>query len=302
MITVIKRVIRSGLLSFWRNRWVSSATIGIMVLTLGIITSLFILSTITGVILTNLEEKVDITVYFNIDTPENEILKMKEEIEIFPEVKTVEYVSREEALDRFRKSHEDNPLITQSLEELGDNPLEASLNIKARVISEYESIASFLGTRRFAGIIDSVNYNENRKVIERLSSIITLARRSGFVISFALVVVAILVAFNTIRLTIYSMREEIGVMRLVGGSNWYIQGPFIIEGILYGLVASVITIILFIPVINIISPKLVGFLPGIELSSYFYSNFWEIFLLQTLIGVVIGVISSTIAIRRYLKV
>ncbi len=298
----LKRVLKSGTLSFWRNRWVSSATIGVMVITLALITSLIVMSAITGAVLDDLEEKVDITVYFNLDTPEKDILQVKEELEAFPEVKVVEYVSREEALAKFSETHRENPLITQSLEELGDNPLEASLNIKARVISEYESIASFLEGRRFSSIIDTVNYRENQKVIERLSSIINIVRKTGFLLSIILAVVAVLVAFNTIRLTIYSLREEIGVMRLVGASNWYIRGPFVIEGVIYGVIASIISIIILAIGINLVSGKLVGFLPGITLSGYFFGNFWEILLIQTAIGVVLGTISSLIAVRRYLRI
>lgn len=302
IISSIKRILRSGFLSFWRNKWVSSATIGIMVITLGLITSLIIISAVTSSVLTSLEEKVDITVYFKLDTSENDILKVKDELEVFPEVKSVEYVSRDMALVSFRETHEENPLITQSLDELGDNPLEASLNIKARVISEYESIAAFLEGRRFSNIIDTVNYQENRRVIEKLSSIIGVARRSGVILSVALIIIAVLVTFNTIRLTIYSLREEISVMRLVGSSNWYIRGPFLVEGVLYGLTASVIALILFLPAVNFASTKLVGFLPGIDIGEYFFSNILEIFAIQTLIGIGLGVVSSMIAMRRYLKI
>lgn len=303
MLTLnVRRILKSGLQSFWRNRWVSSATIGIMVIALGLITALIILSALTGAVFKNLEEKVDITVYFTLDTVEGDILKVRDELATFPEVALIEYVSRDEALARFRQANQENPLITQSLEELGDNPLEASLNVKARDISQYGPIAAFLESRRFASLIDTVNYRENQLVIERLSSIIDVARKSGIALAAALVIIAVLVAFNTIRLTIYSLREEIGVMRLVGASNWYIRGPFVVEGVIYGLIASVVAIILFVPLVEFASPRLVGFLPGIELSSYFYANFWEIFLIQTLIGVVLGVISSLIAMRRYLQI
>lgn len=303
MITVnIRRILKSGFQSFWRNRWVSSATVGIMVIALGLITALIVLSAVTGAVFKNLEEKVDISVYFTLDTAEEDILKVRQELETFPEVAFVEYVSREEALASFREANKENSLITQSLTELGDNPLEASLNIKARDITQYGPIAAFLEGRRFSSLIDTVNYRENQLVIERLSSIIDIARKSGVVLAVALLLIAVLVAFNTIRLTIYSLREEIGVMRLVGASNWYIRGPFIVEGIIYGLIASVVAIILFIPLVELASPRLVGFLPGIELASYFYSNFWEIFFIQTLIGVALGVISSLIAMRRYLQI
>lgn len=300
--TALRRVAKAGALSFWRNRWISTATILIMVITLGLITGLFLTSVVADTILKDLEEKVDISVYFKIDTPESEVLKIKTELEGISDVKEVEYISRETALAKFEEGHQNNPLIIKSLEELGDNPLEASLNIKARIIDDYEGIAAFLESPRFAGYVDTVNYRQNQKVIEKLSSILSTIRRSGLIAILVLAFIAVLVTFNTIRLTIYSMREEVGVMRLVGASNWYIRGPFIVEGILHGFIASALTTILFYPMIWIISPKVSVFLTGIDLIGYLNNNFWSIFLLQTLVGIFLGVISSLIAMRRYLKI
>lgn len=302
MITALRRVTKSGLVSFWRNRWVSTATICIMVITLGLITSLFMVSVVAGSILKDLEEKVDISVYFKVDTPASDIVKVKGELESLSDVKSVEYVTREDALARFQESHQNNPLVIKSLEELGQNPLEASLNIKANVIDNYEDIASFLESPRFADMVDTVNYRQNQQVIEKLSSILGTVRKAGFIAILVLGFIAVLVTFNTIRLTIYSMREEVAVMRLVGASNWYIRGPFIIEGVLHGLVASVITLILFYPLLVYLSPRVASFLTGIDIRTYFEQNFWQIFLLQTLVGIVLGVISSLIAMRRYLKI
>jgi len=301
-MTIVKRILRAGTLSFWRNRWISTATVLVMVITLCLISGLVILSAITSAVLADLQDKVDISVYFNTDTNDEQIQTVQQELEQFPEVESVEFVSRDEALRRFRESHSENELIQASLDEVGDNPLQASLNIQARDISQYGAITSFLESRRFAELVDSVNFRENQRVIERLSSIITFVRRAGLVLAGVLTVVAILVAFNTIRLTIYSMREEIGVMRLVGGSNWYIRGPFIMEGALYGLVAAAVAFLIFLPIVFFTSPKLVGFLPGIELSEYFAQNWWQILILQVVIGVGLGVISSFIAMRRYLKI
>ena len=182
------------------------------------------------------------------------------------------------------------------------NPLEASLNIKAKVIDNYESIASFLESTRFSGMVDTVNYRQNQKVIEKLSGILSTVRKSGLIAVAVLGFVAVLVSFNTIRLKIYSMREEIGVMRLVGASNWYIRGPFIVEGLMYGLVSSVLTLIIFYPLLIFLSPKISAFLSGIDIAEYFRINFWQIFLLQTLVGIFLGIISSLIAMRRYLKI
>jgi cell division transport system permease protein len=200
--TALKRVFKAGAVSFWRNRWISTATILIMVITLGLITSLFLMSVVADTILGDLEEKVDISVYFKLDTPEKEILMVKSELEGISDVKSVEYVSRDAALAKFEESHQNNPLIIKSLQELGENPLEASLNIKANVIDEYESIASFLESPRFSGYVDTVNYRQNQKVIEKLSSILNTIRKSGFIAILILGFIAVLVTFNTIRLTI----------------------------------------------------------------------------------------------------
>ena len=302
ILTALRRVIKSGVNSFWRNLWVSTATISVMVITLGLITGLFLISVVAGGILTDLEEKVDISVYFKLDVPESDILKVKTELEGLADVKSAEYVSREQALVRFEAEHQENPLIIKSLEELGENPLEASLNIKANIIDDYESIASFLESSRFSSLVDTVNYRQNQKVIEKLSSILSSIRKSGFIFVLVLGLVAVIVTFNTIRITIYSLREEIGVMRLVGASNWYIRGPFVVEGIMHGLASSLIAMIIFYPAVLFVSPKVASFLTGINIADYFNQNFWQIFLLQTLVGITLGVISSLIAIRRYLKI
>lgn len=302
IIVALRRVARSGLNSFWRNRWVSSATICVMVITIGLITSLFLVSVMADKVLKDLEEKVDVSVYFSLDTGENEVLKIKQELEGIGDVKSVEYVSKETALAKFEEDHKNNPQIIKSLEELGGNPLEASLNIKAKYIENYDAIVSFLESSRFSNTIDTVNYRQNQKVIEKLSSILSAVRRFGFISVMILVLVAVLVTFNTIRITIYSTREEIGIMRLVGASNWYIRGPFIVEGVAYGLVAALVTLILFYPLILFVSPKIATFINSINLADYFSANFWQIFLMQSAIGVGLGVISSLIAMRRYLKI
>mgnify|MGYP001587684517 FL=1 len=111
-----------------------------------------------------------------------------------------------------------------------------------------------------------------------------------------------LVAFNTVRLAIYTAREEINIMKLVGATNWYIRGPFMIEGIMHGGIAAVAMALLFLPMTWVISPKISVFLPSIDLYKYFVANFMEFFAIILAIGVVLGVASSTVAVRRYLKI
>jgi len=265
------------------------------------------LNTLTHNLIRNLQDKVDVSVYFKLDAPEGDILELKNVLASLAEVKNVEYCSREEALKKFKERHKDNPILMESLRELGKNPLGAVLNIKAvpqassHLSSQYESIVNFLSQSKYQKLIDKINYRENKIVIERLSSITQNIRQGGLIASILLILIAVLVTFNTIRLVIYNSREEINVMKLVGATNWFIRGPFIVAGALYGLVSALVVLLVIYPVLWYISPKIAGFLPGSDLLSFFKANFWSILILQISVGIGLGVLSSLVAIRRYLS-
>lgn len=301
----IKRVIKAGFINFWRNGWISLATILIMVITLFSIGSLFFSRAILGTILSQIQDKVDISIYFKTDASEQDILSLKNSISKLAEVKSVEYISAEQALEDFKERHKDNALIMQSLEEIGKNPLGAILNVKAKETSQYETVAKSLeaesNSPRGSGI-DKINYFQNKKVIDRLSKILDSAKNLGGIISIILVIISVIITFNTIRLAIYISREEIGVMRLVGASGKFVSGPFIIEGVIYGVISAVITVVLFYPLVLWLGPTTESFFTGINLFHYYISNFGQIFLILLLTGIVLGGLSSFIAIRRYLKV
>jgi len=301
MFTSFKRVIKWGLKNFIRNGWLSTATVSIMVLTLLVITVLLMVSVVANVVLDTLENKIDISVYFKLDTSEQDILKAKEQLEALEEVESITYTSQEQALISFKERHKDNPILLQSLEELDTNPLQASLNIKAKETSQYASINQFLESVYYQELIDKVNYMQNKEVIEKLNKIITDVKTGGLVLTFLLTIIVFLVTFNAIRLAIYSSREEIGVMRLVGAKNWFIRGPFVVEGVLYGIIATIVTLIILYPVFYFLSPKLSGFLPIDDVFAYFQSNLLAFFFLLLVIGVVLGAFSSYVAVRKYLK-
>jgi len=301
MLVTLKRIIRAGFLSFRRNGWLSTATIIVLAMMLFVLGNLILLGVLAETVLNTLESKIDVSVYFRPETEEENIFLIKKELESLSEVAEVRYVSREEALKRFREQHKSNALIISALEELGENPLEASLNIRARDPSHYESVSNFLLHKNYPGI-DKINYFDNKLVIERLGAILGAIRKGGTALALFLAFVAVLVAFNTIRLAIYTMREEIGIMRLVGATMWFIRGPFIVNGILYGALAAGVTMFVFFPLTWFVSPKLLILVPNFDLFRYFLSNFWEFFGIMLLSGITLGVVSSFIAIRRYLKV
>ena len=301
MLASLIRVIKSGWLSFWRNKWLSVAAIAMVSLAIFGITSLLLVNVLINSLITNLEDKIDISVYFHLDTSEEKILETRKELVKLDEVRSVEYVSAEEALTRFKEKHQDNQVLMQSLQELDSNPLEAALNIKAQAASQYEAIAEFFNQSKYQEVIDKINYLENRAVIARLSSITRTIRQSGLIILIVLAVLAVVVTFNTIRLTIYSVRKEIRVMKLVGASNWFVRGPFIIEGAIYGVIAALISLFVLYPLLWYFSPKITAYLPGTDLFYFFQTNFLGLFLLQIAVGIALGTISSWVAVKKYLE-
>ena len=132
-----------------------------------------------------------------------------------------------------------------------------------------------------------------------MGAIIRVSRQVGILAAVFLTLVAVLVSFNTILLGIYSNRDEIGIMRLVGASNLYVRGPFIVMGIIYGVITGLLSITA--PVIFLSSPYVELFVPETDLAGYFTGNLFVLLLYQLAFGIGIGVLSSFIAIRRYLK-
>jgi cell division transport system permease protein len=297
-----KRVVTYAWLSFRRNGWLSTATVLVMMLTLFVIGGLLVVSVMANTVLNDLESKIDISVSFKRGTTEEIILAARREVESNRAVENVEYVSPEEALAVFKEKHKGDPTVLASLEELGEeNPLPATLNIKAENPSDLGAIANFLQAKAFPGV-EKINYFENQKVIERLSSLVGGVRSLGVAAVLVLGFVAVLVAFSTVRLAIYTSREEINIMKLVGATNWYIRGPFMIAGLLHGGIAAILTALLFFPLIWIAAAKVALFLPSVDLKGYFSENFFEFFLILLAVGIILGVGSSMIAIRRYLKI
>ena len=305
--TNTKRIIKSGFVSFWRNGVVSFAAILVMTMTLFVLGSILFVNATLDASLNQIRDKVDINVYFTTTAPENDILALKSSLETLPEVSDVDYVSREQALEQFKLRHENDQLTLQALEELGENPLGANLNIKAKETSQYEGIAEFLESENALStvddtpIIDKVNYLQNKTAIDKLSKIIDSSEKFGFVIILILVVASLIITFNTVRLAIYTSKDEISVMKLVGASNSYIRGPFVFEGVMYGIVASLVTLIMFYPLTVWLGPLTENFFSDLNLFDYYVDNFSKIFFIILGSGVLLGALSSYIAVWKYLK-
>lgn len=310
--TNTKRILQSGFINFFRNGFVSLAAILVMSITLFAVGSLLFSGALLEDSLDELRSKVDVNVYFLVDAEESDVLAVKNALEGLPEVREVTYTSKEEALERFRERHADDQLTLQALDELEENPLGASLSITAKETSQYEGIARFLESDSALSIsetqiIDKVNYNQNKEAIDKLTEIIEDSERSNLMKTIMLVVVSVLITFNTIRLAIYNSREEIRVMKLVGAGNWYVQGPFVVGGAMYGIFSSAIALLAFYPVTQWLGPVFYPFnffsnVENLDLLTYYSSNFTEIFITTLGVGILLGVVSSYLAVKRYINV
>ena len=303
-----KRTLRSGFVSFWRNGSVSLASVLVMIVTLMVISSIIFIGAMMASTLKSIESKVDINVYITQSASDEDIFSLQKSIKNLPEVASVTLTSREDALTQFRQRHQDDQLTLQALDEIGTNPLGASFNIRAKDPSQYETIVKFLGSQMTsadgtgAGIIERINYSNNKQAIDALNRIMTSSRKLATVVVVFFALVSLLITFNTIRLAIYIFREEISVMRLVGASEMYIRGPFVTVGLMYGAVAGIITLILLYPITYYVGPLTFNLGTGLNVFTYYINNFGQMFLIVIGTGLVLGALSSYLAVKKYLKV
>lgn len=304
-----KRVLKWGFLGFFRNGIVSVATVLVMSLSIFMIGAVFVGGSFLSAVISNLEEKVDISAYFKISAPETEILALKKDLESLSDVKNVKYVSREDALQTFREFHKGDDVVLGSLDVVGGNPFSASLEIRAKDTSKFESISKFLESSRYENILDAglsgqkkITYRQNQLAIDKLTVILSTARKAGFASSGILIIIALVVAYSTVRLAIYNAKDEISVMQLVGASRAFIRGPFLVEGVIHGFISGIVTLAVFYPAFWFIGAKTEALFGGLNIFEYFTSNLIQISLIILLAGVLMGSLSAAIAIRRYLRV
>lgn len=302
MLTSFKRIVKIGWKEFSRNIGLSIATLLIMVMVISLITMLFLLNPVSDKIISDIQEKVNVSVYFEEFTTKDEVRAVRSEISRISEVKEAIFISKDEALEIFIDRHRDDPLLMESLTELGYNPFLDSINIKTWDPSQYEQVASLLETGEFKDIINKVDYHEREAVID---SVFTLSRginSIGLFFSILFGIIAILIAFNTVRIAIDNSKEEISVMRLVGASNSFIRGPFLIQGVIIGFIAAIITFFITFGLSYGFDAKIQAFAPEISIFGIFLSNLFLLLLIQLATGIGLGIISSYIAIRKYLKI
>ncbi|MDA1168807.1 MAG: permease-like cell division protein FtsX [bacterium] len=300
------RVIRNAFRNFRRNVWLSIATTLIMTLTLCIILFLYTVNVLGREFLRNVEQKVDIAVTFKDTTQLSEINTIQKDIAARSDVQNTRIVTSDEALAEYRKRHADNPYIEEALKELNSNPLPNSMYIVAKDPQFYENITSSLRSNQYEEYIEKINFQDTKIIIEKMIRIMNIIKTAAIIATGIFGLLVILIMFNTIRLAIYSFREEIDIMRLVGASRWYIQGPFLMESVLVALISvSIATTILYVS-LNTMAKNVNLFVftgqnTNFDIYQYAVSHWIQIIGLQLVAAISLAVLSSYVAIRRYLR-
>ncbi len=298
------RIIRFSIQNFYRNIWLSLVTLTVIVLTLLSLTSLIILNAAANQAILSIKDKIDISIYFPRGTSEEQVQSVKATIEKYPDIKAVAFVSAEQALQKFRQLHQNEALITDALNELGENPLGPTLTVKARDVNLYPQILNRLKKDKIDTLTEEIDYDDHKLVIQKLEEGSGKIKQAGLVVSLVFALISLLVVFNTIRIGIYTHRHEIGIMKLVGAGNWFIRAPFLVEGIIYSILGILIFWLLFYLLIGIIQPLLYRFFIDINfnLMSYLAGHFFYIFGFELIAVIILNIISSFIAMGKYLKV
>lgn len=302
MLTSSRRIIINSWKGFSRNVSLNLATVFIMVIVISLPTFLIFLNPASKILINEIKEKVDISVYFNEDVNPKDILLVKSAVSNVSGVEKVEYISKEQALKKFEVKHKNDPVLMKSLTEVGRNPFLPSLSIKALQASQYGQIAKFLETGPFNKLINKVDYYQRKPIIEKIFSTIHNINKAGILFASILGIIAILVAFNAIRTAINNSKEEIETMRLVGASNGFIRGPFLVQGVIIGFFAFLVAFIITFAFCYFFDSKIKSIIPEISIYNLFINNIGMLILVQLITGIGLGVISSMIAVRKYLKI
>lgn len=303
MFLVIGRTFKEAWNNFIRNGWLSVAAIIVLFLSLYVISLLYVVSLAANSVLQDYQDKVSISVYFKIDVAEPDIIIAQHEIDSYPEVKSTEYISRDQALENFKRNNANEPTIIKSLEEIGDNPLQASVIVKAKNPGQYEAIVGRLGDdASIKNNVSRVNYEKNKELIDKFSNNVYDTKKLWLSLAILFTIISIIITFNTIRITIYTHKNEIEVMRLVGASNTFIRLPFVFEGMIYAISALILSMLVLFITLKFAAPQISRNIMPEEFMKIYLSKFALLVGVQLLAGIFLGVVSSMIAIRKYLKI
>ena len=297
------RVVKFALQDIVRNSSLSMMTILVLILMLLSINTVVVIRLLTEEASANIKDRIDVSIYFDHSATDTQIEEVKSFIKSFPEVTDTVFYTREEVLDQFRKTYKDSQEIVGALDELEDNPLGATMVVKTRETSDYQKIITALGVPEYENIIESKTFQDTEKAISRIDMIMVQVERFSVALSIFFAIIAFVIIFNTIRISIYTQRIEISIKKLVGASNWFVRGPYMLVSIIFSVVSAVLTYLIMLLTANFLDPYIEVIIGKADfLTMYFNSKKMLLLGSQCAIVLVLTILSSLIAMRRHLRV
>lgn len=304
MLTFLRAIKFAGQ-SFFRNIWLSIVTIVMIVLSLLSISSIYTLSLITENTLKAIEQSTVVYIDLTTQATDEQSATIVDSLKSLDMVKDAEIVSKDEALESFKKRHESDELIVKALESLGNNPFTGSIRLSVNNIDDFPVILKELSKPEYANVlaIDDQEFSDSKLLIDKLSGFSNKMQKGGLILSIIFMIIAILVVYNTIQVAIYTHREEIGIMKLVGASNMFIRSPFLIEAGIYCLISIVIQTVLLYLIFAGVQPYISSFLQqySVSLLDLLKQNWQWYVIYQFAVCLAITMLSAYIATRKYLK-
>jgi len=302
----VERIIKNGFVNFGRNVWLAIAAIAMMAITLTILLFAIIANATFTHTISDLTSHIDVTEYLKDNITQKQVDHQLNELKSLPNVKSVSYTSKADALKSYERLNANNPTLLAAISQT-DNPLPASISIKPVDPNKLQDIQNFLSKPSQKSLqSDPTSYSGDRKAaIDKITSATHFFQQAGIVGIIIFIIISMLIIFNTIRMAIFNRRDELIIMRLLGASTSYIRGPFVVETMLYGAVAAAISLTVCWGLFKVASSTLqassLGLLDIGYSNNYFSQHAASILTIQILVGILIGAASSLIATRRYLK-
>ena len=299
------RIVTTGMVNFVRNAWLAIAAMAVMIITLTIVLFSIVTNAAFNNTIAQITDKIDVSVYLKDTTNKTQGQELTTGLRGLPNTKSVSYLSKEDALQRYKEQNKDNPELLSAINE-ADNPIPATIQVKPRDLNKIQDIRDYLNKSDNKKLWDDVSYRDDRKAaIDKIAHATNLLRRAGVVAVGVFAIISVLIIFNTIQMAIFNRRDELTIMRLLGASTWYIRGPFVVESIMYGIISAIISIViihsLFVASSSALQASSLGLLDIQYASDYFTSHLLQLLLMQVLLGILIGAVSSFVATKRYLK-
>ena len=296
-----KRMVKQGFRNLFRNRIMSLASVS------AIAAALFVLGLVLAVVMnmnnmvSGLESKVEVTVFLKENIRQADIDNLDRQINSWEGISERQFISRQEALNTWKEEWGDKRYLLDGYNE-ENNPLPDSFRI---TVEKPEFVEEIVEKAKKSSMVEKVQYSKD--VVDSITNIASTARVFGLMIVGVLIAMAMVIIHNTIRISVYSRRREINIMKYIGATDWYIRWPFLMEGMLLGLIGAVVSGSLIGLVYSLLEKRMSSSPAQSNLLSLFQILplniiLYPILALFIVVGGIVGISASLLSMRKHLRV